>query len=321
MEKYYFRKKFLNFFINNRIKLQKNYYPEIESIFGEDNNALQFETCAISQIRLKHELFLYKIYTKDVEDAYHYILQQLTQLIKDIKPNPKLYDILYIYSYILYSGYLSINNNFKFTIPDHEVEIRKGLSIFDGQGVCRNVASLLSDLLSYFDIKSFGIITYRTDDNSKLGDLIEPLYNLCIKDYPEFNKEWKEHLESHNVDSKKLQTGNHFEVVAYDNGWYILDPSTVCMSKITSNKTDYPILNNLRFWYLYAGGESLKFTTNMYNFFKDKSISICKCNHIIDIQKDCFNRCEKNKVKILKFRQQVNDDINYIHESLQTLPD
>lgn len=313
---YYLIEKIIN--KKQNIQLSKN--KDIKKIFDIKKGSLDFSTCDYTRIQLKHSMLLYNIYNKDIEYAYHYILNQIASLIKEIKPNPTLPEILYIYTYLLYNGYLSYDNKFTFTFPNKELEIRKGFSVFSGKAVCRNMASLLSDILSYLDINNFGIITYRTDENTETKNSVdENLYNI----YNESSSNFDEELQNRHRNVDELFTGNHFEVIAeVNNKLYILDPSSLRIYQIVEKNTGYPVLDNLRLWYLYCSGEqTLKFTSSIYHLLKNKHVKLCNCDHIIKIQKACYDTCEKNKQKILKFRKDIDEDIKFIHESIQTLPE
>ena len=310
----------IKYFVNQRKKIYKNKYPEIKEIFGKENKALEYSDCDGVRAYHQYMMLLYKIHNKDIENTYHYILDKIATLIKDIKPNPSLADILYIYCYLLYNGYFSINNKFNFTIPKKELAIRKGFNIFCGNGVCRNVSSLLSDVLSYLDVYNFGTTMYQTAENSEAGVLIKELDEICNKDAEAFRIEYQNFIDE-NYD-EIYEINNHFQVIAYRNGMYLLDPSTLFIAKITNKKTNYPIINNLRLSYLYYSGEqSMKFTISTFNLLKNKFVKVCRSNKLLTIQKDCYNRCEKNKQKILKFRKDIDEDIKYINDAMMTLPE
>lgn len=313
------RKKIYDYTTLKKWQIIKTRYPDIQKIFGISNNALDYEISDLSSKRLKS---MHKFYMKDckeIENSYHYILNETAKLIHNITEIYNILDITYIYDYILFNGYLSINNDFNFTMPKYELELRKGFSIFSGEGVCRNIADLLSDILSYLDIETTGIITYRNQENSSIITLTKDYDYLINKDLDKFSIEYDEHLSLNQIEEKELLTGNHFEILTLDNS-HIIDPTIGIIYKITDKKTNYPIMDNIRLWYLLASGEyNIKDIIKLYNSLKDKYLLPYKQKEVIKAQKESFIKCENNKQKILEFRNNIYEDMSYINNALHTI--
>lgn len=283
-----------------------NYYiikklnPDIDKIFNNNKYSLEFKNAYNSYKYMKSLNKQYDKNCKEVEDIYQDILYELGVLISDLKFNPSIFEIMYIFSYIYYNGYLSIDNKFEFNYPDKELIFKKAFSIFTGFGVCRNVGDMFSDLLEIYNVYSFGIITDRETFKSEE-------YKLP-KSYEELIKPQIQIENSNN--NRNTSTGNHYEILAYYNNWYLLDPSCICSYTITNNENEYDALKYLRFWSLLAMGEfNIKDTIKIYNLFKDKYLSIIEQ---VEIEKTCFNLCDKNKSKIKQFHNNNLDKIEIL---------
>ena len=283
-----------------------NYYiikklnPDIDKVFG-NKYSLSFKQSYSSYKYMKSLNNQYNRHCKEVEDIYQDILYELGVLISDIKFNPSIFEIMYIFSYIYYNGYLSIDNKFEFNYPNKELIFKKAFSIFTGKGVCRNIGEMFSDLLEIYNVYSFGIITDRETFESeeyKLPKAYEKILNPQI--------------QINNINTKNTSTGNHYEVLTYYNAWYLLDPSCICSYNILNEENEYNTLKYLRFWSLLAMGEfNIKDTIKMYNLFKDKYLSIIEQ---VEIEKTCFNLCDKNKSKIKQFHIDNLDKIKILSD-------
>lgn len=285
---------FMNYYIIKKLN------PDIDKVFG-NKYSLSFKQSYSSYKYMKSLNNQYNRHCKEVEDIYQDILYELGVLISDIKFNPSIFEIMYIFSYIYYNGYLSIDNKFEFNYPNKELIFKKAFSIFTGKGVCRNIGEMFSDLLEIYNVYSFGIITDRETFESeeyKLPKAYEKILNPQI--------------QINNINTKNTSTGNHYEVLTYYNAWYLLDPSCICSYNILNEENEYNTLKYLRFWSLLAMGEfNIKDTIKMYNLFKDKYLSIIEQ---VEIEKTCFNLCDKNKSKIKQFHIDNLDKIKILSD-------
>lgn len=296
MRKININNKLFSLIENQKYILAQKKYPEINKIFDISNYDLSFIESNCAHNYLKKCRAQFKRKCQYIEQTYQDYIYDIAILINKIKYDPSIEEIMYIYVYLYYNGYLSINNEFKFTTPYNELEFRKGLSIITGKGICRNIGSMFQDILEMFDIENYGIITERGQYESETNQLIPKYYNLFVRDAIAFEQErldW---------DCNNIERGNHYEVIVHDKDWHLLDPSSICMYDFTKYNTNYLALNYLCLWSLYATGEhSLNETVNLYKLFKDKYLKLRKTEKTFSIQKECYKRCEKNKNKILIF--------------------
>lgn len=308
MKKININDKLFNIIANQKYLLAQKKYPELNHIFNVTNDDLSFIESNCAHQYLKKCKSQFQRRWKYIEQTYRNYVYEVALLINKIKYNPNIEEIMYIYAYLYYNGYLSINNEFQFSVPYYELEFRKGLSVLTGQSLCRNIGSMFQDLLEMFDFENYGIITDRAKYKSETNQLIREYYELFTKDLLTI-----EH-ESIDTEDNEIKRGNHYEVIVYDKEWHLLDPTAICMYNFTGYNTNYPALNYLCLWSLYATGEhSLKETINLYNLFKDKYIQLCQTEKTFSTQKECYKRCEKNKKKILTFYNKNKEAHNIVN--------
>lgn len=308
-------------FAKTKEKIDRRRFSELGEIFDDKDKAIDYITCIPFNMQYNINFKEYAKIAGYLEGSYQDILYKLYELINEIKPNPNLQDILYIFCYIVRNGYLSKDKKFIFNYPIHELDIRKGLSVCTGIGVCRNLSALLSDLLIYFGYNSFPVMTDRLTYESDEMLLIKEFADIKDKNDDKENDFMECFNEKQNELNNKFSLGNHVEVIAIkDKKWYMLDPTAICMYAITSKENEYPITNFYRPWALYATATlNLKDTCRLHKTLKTKYLKLYKSNKVINIQKDCFNSCEKNKEKILKFNERIQSDIDFINLNLNEI--
>lgn len=305
--------------LKSSCKIDRLFHKEIASIF-DNLDSIDYPSCKFANYIYTKQ---YRLYAKNgsyIEGAYQDILYKLCNLIQEIKPNPSLEEILYIFVYIVRNGYLSINNNLTFAYPKHELDTRKGLSIVTGESRCTNLSNMLVDLLYYFNINSTPIMTDRITYKYETAQIIEDFYNLLYADdsNDDVMQTFYQRAEKNNISP---QLGNHSEVLILSKPFLIIDPTSMMISKVTTNtNSSYPALNYVRLWSLYAEGlYSLNFVCSMHQILKTKSLKIVKNKKIIQMQQDCFDTCEKNKDKIKQFHKTINKNIIFLNEQLKSL--
>lgn len=300
-----------------KYKLIKTIYPEIDSICAGDEYSLSFLECAATHDFAKAWLKQYNKHDIELIKIYQNILNELSILINEIKDEPNILETLYLFSYILYNGYLSVDNKFIFATPTHEVPFKRSLSVFYGQGVCRNLGELFNDFLCIRNIYSFGIITDRQTFESEDFLLNDEFYRLSHDIDPKFIETFSNMLD--NTYCGNGPTGNHYEVVTHikGEGWRLLDPSSFSAYKITKEKNEYATSKYLKFWSLYAdGNHSIKEIIRLTNLLKDTYLRAYSSQKILDLQDKCVDLCEKNKAKIKTFHNRMYSDIKTISSIL-----
>lgn len=290
-------------------------YPESNNIFGPENHALTYLECDLSSDYHKRLLKEYNNHCKPIIQIYNDFILGLVTLINTLIDNPSTEEMMYIFGYLYYNGYLSIKNQFKFTIPECEFPAQKALSIFTGEGVCRNIGSMFVDILKESNIHSFGIITDHDTYDSEPVYLSEKYEEMVTRDEEEFVEFFEQ-----NIKEKIINTGTHFEVVSFDTSLKVIDPTELCVYELSKKENEYPSLNYLRLWSTYSmGTHNIKQTIQLYNLFKKRYLHLHKGEKNLNIQERCFDICEKNKTKLLKFHKRYSKHIELLNESMQDL--
>lgn len=295
-------------FEKDKFKYYLSKYPEVKHIFGKRNQALSFLECDGSY-RAYNKLFRqYNKYCKILNEVQDNLTYGIAKLINDISEGANLEEIMYIYSYLVYNGYLSINNTFEFDVPDKELPGNIQLSIYTGKGVCRNIGRLLVDVLNNFNVFSFGIITDRESHESAEYALALDYYNYVKKDSEEFDKKYESMISK-----RDRMVGNHYEVVAFLNNWQVLDPSSIISYNLSKKENEYPALNYLKPWSLYAYGEhDIKDTAKIYRLLNNRYLHIKDedINHIT--QEKCLKLCKEKQHLIDEFSKTYSNHIKIL---------
>jgi hypothetical protein len=279
--------------------------PDLIKVLNKkDDNLSYIESICLSDYNKEcNKIFNEKYST--LENCYQILLYNLALLITNIKEDVTLDEIEYIFCYILFNGYLSKDNKFTFDEPINEIKFKRSLSIFKGQGVCRNICILLSDLLKTYEIENYGIITDISTHKRQPLFLNDEFAELIGYDDDIVNENIRQ-LEN----NTNMLSGNHFELLVHDNGWYLLDPTNVAFYKILRRKNNYPTSYFFKYWYLFTYGElSVDECMNIYRKLKDKYLYRGNPDMVYDKQDACYELCEKNKEKILEFN---NNNKQYI---------
>ena len=294
---------------DTKYKIDKLFYPEIDKIMNDSKYSLPYINCVTVKELIEMTTNYYLKNCIDIENRYQEILNNLVILINDLIDNPNIFEIMYIYGYLYYNGYLSVDNSFDFIAPDKEIFFKKSISLFTGKSVCRNIGSFFSDLLDKYNRTNYGIITDRYSFESKVIDLYPKyleLLNLTDTDYSD-------------ISTSSNTEGNHFEVLVLtkNNSIQLLDPSNLAAYKLNNIKNNYASVKYLRYWSLYASGNyNLNECINIYNLTKNTYLHLYNSDKFISMQEKCYDTCEKNKQKILSFYNKNCNNIKFISDSI-----
>lgn len=189
-------------------------------------------------------LFRKKELTRDfceVKMEYQEIIKNYNKMNKTFDFNDPI-EIYTMYNHVLYNGYLSLNKKFEYCNKDNDMNSKLGINIITGQGVCRHISSLLTDILIDYGIEASSLVVYINKENE-----------ISLKD-----KKFLEILRilPNYIQEKQAEMyGNHAISCAFkDDKSYYLDSTNKFTGRINDNKIivcdDYkftPKLNMTKF--------------------------------------------------------------------------
>lgn len=158
-------------------------------------------------------------YASKINKPYNEFIQNFKQLSRELDINTPV-ELYVLYSYMYNNGYLSVNKRFYFD-GIHNLQRNYGSSVLAGNGVCRHIASLFSDILnSKDDITASTIGVYAYDNDEDQGEksyrgiskdlLLFPIYRIF---------------------------GNHaISVCIYNDKIYAFDPTNLSNLKLYDKK-------------------------------------------------------------------------------------
>lgn len=119
--------------------------------------------------------------TKDINEIkklYNEFIKNYVKLNKDFDFNNPV-QMLSMFNYLLYSGYLSRNKNFDFSEKDIlDIKPLDGANIITGKGVCRHISSMFTDILNESGVDASRLCIYMPMPEITVKVLKEPKYTL-----------------------------------------------------------------------------------------------------------------------------------------------
>lgn len=173
---------------------------------------------------------------KELEKLYDKVITNTGDLISEFDFKDPI-SVFAFYIHMYRSGYLSYNKDFKYSTNMKDFSCLNGLDVIRGRGVCRSVASMLSDIYRNINMESQCMIV-KTD-----GDTIRQLEHLS-----EINVEETENSEKFvkfvSTLTKYIPIPNHMITAVTANGKnYILDPMNDGIM-YNDNRNKLVLLNN-----------------------------------------------------------------------------
>ena len=85
----------------------------------------------------------------NVNDNYTSLVHRAAKLIIELAGDIKKEEVYFgLFVYLYRNGYLSKDMQFQYGKSEHELEYLLGASVVSGKGVCRNIATLLKDVMN-----------------------------------------------------------------------------------------------------------------------------------------------------------------------------
>lgn len=208
-----------------------------------------------------------KEYTKDVNEIrklYKEFLKNYNKLNKIFNlENP--IEISSMFNYLLYKGYLSVNKEFEFSDNKKERAFNslRGVNVISGQGVCRHISAMLTDILNEDGIESSQLGVYCRLYSINIEILEQPKYTKeelvnWVRTHIPDDETYKalmtlidelvdkrnqnieivpEMIEDKNILKRKV--GNHAISFAFKDGFgYFLDPTIGAFYRMSESDKD-----------------------------------------------------------------------------------
>ena len=176
-------------------------------------------------------------------DAYNNITSSCANLLLDAPlSNPNEY--MGAFCYLLYTGYFSENNYYEYNSDILETEPHliefMGMQITSSRGVCRNEASMLSDILSKMGIKSYTIGAKMYEDKEYIypnGDAASFIQLPRIKGG---KFEQQERIASEDPSIEHIYDSNHcVTLIMYNGELSVLDPTNAYIFDVQKEGDKY----------------------------------------------------------------------------------
>ncbi|MCI6266799.1 MAG: hypothetical protein MR598_08160 [Erysipelotrichaceae bacterium] len=122
---------------------------------------------------------------QSIHQLYYIVLKELSQFMEDLNCNSSI-EVFAMYSYLVRNGFLSYNGIFRVRNVLDRLDSLFGVSVIEGEGVCRHISSFLTDLLKvrgcfcfnlgmvlgkkskYFSLNSDSYLTYPDNGSDSL---------------------------------------------------------------------------------------------------------------------------------------------------------
>ena len=189
---------------------------------------------------------------KEVKEMYDKVITNFSKLMKDFNIEDVV-EIFAIYVYMYRKGYLSYGHSFEYNTKMKDLPKLMGVDVIRGSGVCRSIASMLSDIYNKMAIESDTLVVSASKDS------IASLEKISIAN---LNKNIKGKNFAKVIGNMTQNTNfpNHLiTAVRKDSKTYILDPTNDGILYSRGNAF-YPyddIVNSMKYNKLMTGFQKL----------------------------------------------------------------
>lgn len=199
-------------------------------------------------------------------------VENISKLLKEININ-NIHELFYIYCYLLWNGYFSIDKSYVYNSKDILDEYN---TIFLGRGCCRHNTKLLREVFENLGIKApnIGIKTINLNFESLM-----PI-------------EIKFEISNQNLNILKKGYNHSINIIKENNCLFILDPTNniecevIKKGKLISFDGQYKIRQKLLLKELH------KFISSNYQFNEEATLSK---NDLLDYYNIAQNICDENR--------------------------
>ena len=247
---------------------------------------------------------------KELKTMYDKVIENTTILMEELDiTDPVSIETMYVYLYR--NGYLSANHTFEYNSSMKDLPQLLGMDVVRGSGVCRSIASMLSDIYREFGFNESVLSVYAGSDILKAmkEDSINTKLNVSDDEKTRTFRQLVMGITS------KMKIPNHLITMVEDNGInYIFDPTSDGFLQYTGSNNLSLSQDNL----LHMKNEMFikQFFSILGHF--NYSGSLCKNNKQLklptinyeeynSIYKQALDRCIENIDLLESFYQQNSD--------------
>lgn len=161
-----------------------------------------------------------QIENKQEIESYDDLIYKTMKLFNKLNLNDS-FEIFYVFCYLLWNGYFSLDKNYKFNSDRYLLEDMFGMTIMTGKGVCLNNVDLLDRIYKLLNYDSYIVANKKI---KPISNKYNSYINRNIGKQPNFNR-------------KPILT-NHCCILVRDNKYdYIYDPTNIMCFNLSSKKT------------------------------------------------------------------------------------
>jgi len=155
---------------------------------------------------------------KQIRNLYDNVLERTSSLMEEFSLESPV-AICAMYTYLYRNGYLSKDHQFKYTMKLKDLPRLYGADVINGNGVCRSLASFLSDLYEKMGYDSETISVNASSDSCRSLDKLCPTpLNADASS--------KKIVKIVSKCTGVIKVANHMITRVSDNGYnYVLDPT------------------------------------------------------------------------------------------------
>lgn len=156
---------------------------------------------------------------KELKSRYDEIINNISEFYKSIELLDPV-SIFATYVYMYRSGYFSHNQNFRYSFNMLDLAKLNGLDVIRGTGVCRSIASLLTDIYNKMGMNSYNLSVSVTKED------LNAMKELCPLLLEKEQKEDTTLEKAIILVTKYISIPNHLiTTVEHNNLNYIFDPT------------------------------------------------------------------------------------------------
>ena len=258
----------------------------------------------------RNDKYFYK--NSDISKKYNEVLDNEVELLNKLVDNNDINTYYSVYYYLLWNGYLSVDNSFIFNTKSKEIDSNLGLSIANGEGCCRNISIHYNNLMNrLFNDDRFKLVGTKYKKERPTIEVEE------IKKYSKaenfINKETNKYLSNH---AESLDSKNNI----------IYDPCRFNIQFINYDNIDednYNGLFDLGLESVYGINESFNERINNLDKRLDKSILFAYAKKenmsykdLMKLLRQGIEICLDNKNILKEHSEKTNETYQYIKKNI-----